>query len=509
VGGNSVLSNLLRGGRLKSVREDVVNFTSSFKDDLVLTDAAIRINQAHVIMLIEQEIIKQSDGVALLRALKKLLDNPSTLSGEDIHMAIEESILKDTGEEVGGNLHIAKSRNDQVVTAIRILLRKQLLNSINIILQMRKSLVETAENHINTLILEYTHLQPAQPVTFAHYLLSFIDNLERNLQRLIQTYERVNLCPLGAGALATTSFQINRNRVAELLGFDEVLENSIDAVGSRDFILETIAVFTLISVNLSRLSEDLIIWSSTDFGVIDLPDNFASTSSIMPQKKNPELLEIIRANASRILGDFVAATSTLKGLPTTYNLDFQQITPYLWNSIKIVDSSLIILTNLLPNLKVTADISEKSKLSFVAATEVANLLTREYHIPFRTAHKIVGTLVNSLISKKLTFVDLTPEMIQNTSNMFSSCKIKISAKQISNCINPQKIVDAHNVRGGPAPVEVKRALLAKKKQIKAAQKTLTNLNQKLLDAKKTMELIITSYLSSDLSSNVRFKNSNL
>ena len=503
------MPNLLRGGRLKSVREDVANFTSSLKDDLVLEGSGLRINQAHIIMLIEQKIIKRSDGITLLSSLQKLLDTPSALSGEDIHMAIEESILKDVGEEVGGNLHIAKSRNDQVVTAIRILLRKQLLNSINIILQMQKSLVETAENHINTLILEYTHLQPAQPVTFAHYLLSFIDNLERNLHRLLQTYERVNFCPLGAGALATTSFQINRNRVAELLGFDEVLENSIDAVGSRDFILEALAVFTFISVNLSRLSEDLITWSSTDFGVIELPDNFAATSSIMPQKKNPELLEIIRANASRILGDFVAATSTLKGLPTTYNLDFQQITPYLWNSIEIVGSSMIILTELLPHLKVIEDISDKVNSSFVAATEVANLLSSDYQIPFRKAHKIVGTLVKSLIAKNLTFKDLTPEMVQNTFNLFYNRKIKISVEQISNCINPQKIVETYNIRGGPAPVEVKRALIVKKEQIKFNQTNLLKLNQKLLNAKKTMDSIVNYYLTVDSSINVNFKNSNL
>ena len=503
------MSNLLRGGRLKSVRKDVASFTSSFKDDLVLTRPGLRINQAHIIMLMEQKIIKRSDGVALLASLQKLLDTPSVLSGEDIHMAIEESILKDVGEEIGGNLHIAKSRNDQVVTAIRILLRKKLLNSINIILQMQKSLVKTAENHINTLILEYTHLQPAQPVSFAHYLLSFIDNLERNLNRLIQTYERVNFCPLGAGALATTSFQINRNRVAELLGFDEVLENSIDAVGSRDFILETIAVFTFISVNLSRLSEDLITWSSKDFGVIELPDNFAATSSIMPQKKNPELLEIIRANASRILGDFVAAASTLKGLPTTYNLDFQQITPYLWNSIEIVDSSLILLTSLLPNLEVIDDISDKANSSFVAATEIANLLSSDYQIPFRKAHKIVGKLVKLLITKNLTFEDLTPEMIQTTSNLFYNRKIKISVEQISNCINPKKIVDTHNIRGGPAPVEVKRALIVKKKQIKYNQTNLSKINQKLLNAKKTMDSIINYYLNEASSLNISFKNSKL
>jgi argininosuccinate lyase len=500
---------LLRGGRLPSVRKDIANFTSSMKDDLVLSDAVININRAHVIMLMEQNIINQVTGVALLKALTSILDKSLNPSSEDIHMAIEEAVLQETGEEIGGNLHIAKSRNDQIATAIRIQLRKYLLNSMNNILKLQKSLHKTAENHVNTIILEYTHLQPAQPVTFAHYLLSFIDNMERDLQRLLETYERVNFCPLGAGALATTSFKINRNYVADLLGFNEVLENSIDAVGSRDFILETLGIYTVLSVSLSRLAEDLIVWSSMDFKVVELPDDFASTSSIMPQKKNPEPLEIIRANASKVLGDFVASTSTLKGLPSTYNLDFQQITPNLWNSIAIVDASLFILSELIPNLKITIDISDKALKSFVAATEIANLLTRNYEVPFRTAHKIVGALVNSLIANNLTFKDLKPEMIQKISEKISNHKIKISVEQISNCTDLQKLISNHDVRGGPAPTEVKRALVERKKKFIQSQTKLSNLNQNLINAQQTMESKISSYLTSNLSSNNRFKNSNL
>jgi argininosuccinate lyase len=402
-------------------------------------------------------------------------------------MAIEEGVSKNAGEDVGGNLHIAKSRNDQVATAIRMLLRKYLLNSMNSILEIQSNMIKTAENHINSIILEYTHLQPAQPVTFAHYLLSFIDNFERNFDRLMEAYGRTNLCPLGAGALATTSFNINRDVVAFLLGFDDVLENSIDAVGSRDFILETLAVFTIISVTLSRLAEDLIIWSSADFSVIELPDSFASTSSIMPQKKNPEVLEIIRANASRVLGNFVASVSTLKGLPSTYNLDFQQITPNLWKSIKNVNTSLAMLNELLPNLKLLDGISKKSLDYFVAATEIANLLTREHGIPFRKAHKIVGTIVNSLIAEKFSFKDLTPKMIQKVAKEMSNFKIEISIQQISECIDPTKIVAKHNVKGGPAPNEVKRAIVIRKKQITQNQVKLSSLNQKLNNSQKYMK----------------------
>jgi argininosuccinate lyase len=500
---------LLRGGRLASIRKDIANFTSSMKDDLVLSDAVININRVHVMMLMEQNIISHVTGVALLKALTSIFDKSLSPSSEDIHMAIEEAVLQETGEEIGGNLHIAKSRNDQIATAIRMQLRNHLLNSINNILKLQKSLLVTAENHINTIILEYTHLQPAQPVTFAHYLLSFIGNLERDLQRLLEAYKRVNFCPLGAGALATTSFKINRNYVAQLLGFDEVLENSIDAVGSRDFILETLSVFTILSINLSRLAEDLIVWSSMDFKVVELPDGFTSTSSIMPQKKNPEPLEIIRANASKVLGDFVASSSTLKGLPSTYNLDYQQITPNLWNSIGIVDASLFILSELMPNLKLTNDVSDKALNSFVAATEIANFLTRKYEIPFRTAHKIVGSLVKSLIAKNLTFKDLTPEMIQNISEKITNRKIKVSVEQIYDCIDLHKIVNDHDVKGGPAPAEVKRALMERKKLLIKSQTILFSLNQKLIKAQQTLESKNSSYLTSNLSSNIRFKNSNL
>lgn len=505
------MSKLLSGGRLKSVRKDISLFTSSIKDDLVLSNAVININRAHVMMLMEEKIIDQFTGVSLLKALTSLLETsftPSIEENEDIHMAVEEAVLQKTDEETGGNLHIAKSRNDQISTAIRIHLRILLLNSMNNILKLQKNLLDTAEQHLETIILQYTHLQPAQPVTFAHYLLSFSDNLERSFQRFIEVYKRINVCPLGAGALATTSFKINRAMVSDLLGFDDILENSIDAVSSRDFILETLSIFTLLSVTISRLAEDLIIFSSMDFNVIELPDEFVSTSSIMPQKKNPEPLEIIRANASRVLGDFVSSVSTVKGLPSTYNLDFQQITPNLWNSIENVNASLYVLSEILPKLKIANVSSDKAQNSFVAATEIANFLTREYHIPFRTAHKIVGALVRSLIANNLTLNDLTSEMIQNISKNITKSKIKISNKQISDITNLQKIINSYNVKGGPAPKEVKRALIQRNKHITNNQNSLSILQQKLLSAQQKMESKISYFLSQN-QSNIKFKNSKL
>jgi argininosuccinate lyase len=501
------MSKILHGGRIAPVRKDVAKFTSSMKDDFKLSKAVIDINKAHVIMLIEQKIIKRSDGARLLEALTKHADIKLDPSAEDVHMAVEEAVLKEVGWKTGGNLHIAKSRNDQVATAIRMELRKKLLSLMLSVVQMQESLAKTAEKHVKTVILEYTHLQPAQPVTFAHYLLSHFDALERDLQRLRETYDRANLCPMGAAALATTSFPINRERVAELLGFSGIVENSIDAVGSRDFILETIAVLTIIAVNLSRLAEDLIVWSSPDFGLVELPDGFASTSSIMPQKRNPEVLEVIRARTSHVLGDFVASAAALKSLPSTYNLDFQEITPKLWEAVEVTNSCLGMFSKLIPNLKVSSDISSKALTSFSTATELANMLVRKYNVPFRSAHKIVGSLVKSLIDSKLTPLDATPDLLQKVAQSAVGIKLVVNAKDLVESFDPLEVVEAYKVKGGPAPVEVRRALTARKKHMTLAKSNVFKLKEKLDNAEIKLESTVKSYSSADSPENVSFKKS--
>jgi argininosuccinate lyase len=503
------MSKILHGGRISSLRKDVAKFTSSIKDDVKLSKAVVDINKAHVIMLTEQKIIKQQDGAKLLEALTKHAGIKLDPFAEDVHMAVEEAVLKEVGWEVGGNLHIAKSRNDQVATAIRMELRKTLLSIMLSVLQMQESLLEMAEKHVKTVILAYTHLQPAQPVTFAHYLLSHFDALGRDWQRLQETYERINLSPMGAAALATTSFPINRERVAELLGFSNIVENSIDAVGSRDFVLETTATLTLIAVNLSRFAEDLIVWSSPDFGVIELPDDFASTSSIMPQKKNPEVLEVIRARASHVLGDFVASAAALKSLPSTYNLDFQEITPKLWESIETINNSLNMFAKLIPNLKISAEVSAKALAGFSAATELANMLVRKYDVPFRSAHKIVGSLVKLLIKSKQTFRDTTPELLGKVAQDAVGIKLVVHAEDISESIDPFKMVETYKVKGGPAPAEVERALTARKKHVVLAKSNVSKLKQKLDEAEGKLESTVKSYFNVDSPENGRFKKPNL
>jgi argininosuccinate lyase len=481
------MSKILHGGRLGSVREDVAKFTSSIKSDACLLEAIIAINKAHVIMLSEQKIINKRDTKTLLTALNRLEDMRLDDNMEDAHMAVEEAVLKVAGTEAGGNLHIAKSRNDQVATAIRMTLRNELLTLMRSLSHTQEHLSEVAEEHLETVIMEYTHLQPAQPVTFAHYLLSYVDAFQRDMQRLQEAYLRVNKCPLGAGALATTSFNINRERVADLLGFDGLVENSIDAVGSRDFIMEVLATLTIIAMNLSRLAEDFIIWSSPDFGVVELPDEFASTSSIMPQKKNPEVLEVIRAKTSFILGNFVTVVSATKNLPSTYNLDFQEITPKLWESLVTMRSSLDMVHKLIPKVRiVTSGVSEKSLRGFVAATELANLLVRKYGIPFRTAHKIVGGFVRSLIDAKLTFVDATPKMLQKAALDTSGITVKVKAEDLESLTNPLKLVEACNVKGGPAPVQVRAALCDREKTLLSTKSDISEMDKKLGEAEKRL-----------------------
>jgi argininosuccinate lyase len=505
------VSKILHGGRLSSVREDVAKFTSSRKDDERLASSVVDINKAHVAMLIEQKIIQQKDGAKILRALQKLEGVPLDPEAEDVHMAVEEAVLSETGPEVGGNLHIAKSRNDQVTTAIRMQLRTELVALMLQALQMEKSLLETASKNLDTVILEYTHLQAAQPVTFAHYLLSYAQALERDLARLLGAYERVNQSPLGAGALATTSFPINRERTAELLGFNSVLANSIDAVGSRDFILETQSALTLLAVNLSRLAEDLIIWSSQEFGTVELPDDFASTSSIMPQKKNPEALEVIRARASYVLGNFVASAAAIKSLPTVYNLDFQEVTPKLWASIDDLSSSLGIFAALIPNLKVSSNVESKAAAGFVGATELANMLVRKHKVAFRTSHKIVGALVKSLVDSHQTLLDATPELLQKVAQEAAGVKLSVKIGDIVDCANPRKLVETYKVLGGPSPVEVERAIKTCSKNMADAKSTIVKLKNNLEDAQRKLKEVVESYATSELpvTENVRFKNPNL
>ncbi len=301
------------------------------------------------------------------------------------------------------------------------------------------------------------------------------------------------MCPMGAGAIATTSFPINRERTAELLGFDKVHENSIDAVGSRDFLLETLADLTLLAIDVSRMAEDLIVWSSPDFGIIDLPESFAFTSSIMPQKKNPDVLEVIRARMSQILGNFVASATTLKALPSGYNLDLQELTPKLWESIETVSASLGMLSELAKNLDVNKDVFSKQILNYSTTTELANLLVKKYNVPFRTSHKIVGAVVKTLLDNKLALSDLTPELLNKTAKDSAGITLAAKLADIKDSIDPQKFVESHKTMGGPAPTEVKRMLKNRLQLISQSKTSLKEQKSRLDEADMQLKSAVQHY----------------
>ncbi len=300
---------------------------------------------------------------------------------------------------------------------------------------------------------------------------------------------------MGAGALATTSFPINRERVAELLGFEGILENSIDAVNARDFILEILADLTVMSTNLGRLVDDLILWGSSDFGMIEVPDSLSSTSSIMPQKKNPDLLEVIRARTGQTVSDFLKSVATLKGLPSVYNLDLQEITPTLWNSMKTMNEALFMLSQVVPHLKVK-DVSEKALASFSTATELANMLVRKHGVPFRIAHKIVGVLTKNLVESNLTLKDVTPQLLRDVAKKTAGILLNVSVEDIRDSIDPVKFIEVHKTLGGPSPVEVKRMLRNRKGRLKNSRSWALKKGSHLRKAENKLVSIMNTYLSS-------------
>jgi len=443
---------MIRKGRFASeLNEKVAKFTSSIEEDIRLFDADILLNKAHVNMLYEREIITKNEYSVLLEGLNKIMEKGVECldlepSLEDIHMAIEKQLTQIVGE-IGKKLHTARSRNDQVATDLRIVLRQEVKEIIQRIDSFQKMLLEESKNHVKSVMIGYTHLQQAQVTTLAHYLLSYVSMMDRDKERLEGTLKRINLSPLGACAFNTTSYNISREQTAEELGFDGVLENSIDAVSSRDFILEVLANLSILCVNLSRLVQDLILWNTQEFDYIELPDEYCSTSSIMPQKKNPDVLELIRAKIASVLGGMFSGLSILKGLPQTYNRDLQEMTVHLWQGCDATREILEILYEIVgkSDFKIE-NMYNKAKSSCVFATDLADFLVRKKGIPFREAHSLVGSLIREMIDENLTV---------DAENIYTIIKLKtgisLSKDEINEILDPYQSIESKNVLGGPAP----------------------------------------------------------
>ncbi len=466
--------NILHKGRLGSYSADASRYTSSIDIDARLLETVIQINSAHVLMLVEQGIIERKVARELLIALSQVpkdLEMRDDL--EDVHMNVENFVISKIGKDLGGMMNLAKSRNDQVATALRMTLRGQLIAIGNAIVALEKSLLDQATKHAETVMPGYTHLQRGQPVTLGHLLLAHFDSLDRNFSRLVDCYLRTDLSPMGAGALASTGFKISRERTAELLGFEAVLENSMDAVSSRDFATEAIYVCAETMTDLSRLSEELIFWTSKEFSFAEMSDEFSSTSSMMPQKKNPIVPEIFRARTSQVLGDLIGAMGIVKALPLTYNLDLQELTRNLWSATDKTSTSLSILAEVVQGTKFNVSIMKEAAVSdeFLYATELADFLVEKFKFSFREAHSRVATLVKYGVEnskRDARFSTLDPTVVSEILG------VSLSLEELSSILNPARVLAKKKVIGSPNPEEVRAACRARVKVVAKHEATLAS-----------------------------------
>ena len=379
-----------------------LDYVSSISDDSEIALYDVLGSQAHAVMLYENDLITKNDSKKILTALQELKKEKfdKNYDAEDIHELIESLVIKKAGLASGGKMHTARSRNDQVALDIRMKIRDDIIILCNSLLDTIETLVSLADRHQKTIMPLYTHLQQAQAGTFSHYLLAHADALFRDLERLSDTFDRVNQSPLGAGPVGGTSLPIDRNITSELLGFSGLVENSIDATSTRDFVAEYVANVAILMTNLSKLAEDFVIWSSTEFSFIELSDEFTSPSSVMPQKKNPDILELTRGKASQIIGNLMGVLTTVKGLATGYGRDLQEIKSSIWTTSKTSISALIVIKSMLLTLSVNEkNMKKATEGSYLIALDIAEKLVQE-GIPFRTTHKIAGQLVQVAYQSK-------------------------------------------------------------------------------------------------------------
>ncbi|MFA5779532.1 MAG: argininosuccinate lyase [Elusimicrobiota bacterium] len=428
-------------------------FVSSIDYDVKLTKYDIFGSIAHTKMLAECGIIPQSDAKKIingLNSIKKDFENGKLkFTGEDIHTSIETELKKRIGD-VAGKMHTARSRNDQVVLAERLYLKDEIKIIIEKIDTTIDAIKKVAGKNLSVIMPGFTHLQNAQPVLFSHWFLSYGWMLKRDKERFLDCYKRVDVMPLGSAAFAGTEFPIDRNFVAKELGFSKISENSVDTVSDRDFLIEFLFDCSLVSMHLSRLAEEIIIWTSAQFGFIELSEQFTTGSSIMPQKKNPDFAELIRGKTGRTYGNLISLLTVMKGLPLSYNRDMQLDKEPLFDSVETIKNMLDVSSEMIVTVKVDSEkMMSSCKNGFILATDVAGYLTSK-GIPFRTAHNIVGKIVNYCIKNKKSFNNLSIVEWKNFSAKFE--------KSVFDVLDFRKSVEKRKSNGGTSLSSVKQQL---------------------------------------------------
>ena len=460
------------------------DFLSSMDQDERLFDADLAVDRAHVVMLTEQEIIDRDDASAILAALDDVeATGYDALDGEDIHAAIETAVIERVGD-TGGRMHTARSRNDEVATCIRYRLRADLLSTVETTLALREALVERAHEHTATTMPGYTHRQPAQPTTVAHFLTSYEQALARDTDRLVRAFDRTNHSPLGAAAFAGTPFDIDRERTAELLGFDSVLDNAMDAVSTRDFCLEAASALATLGTTLSGLTTDLIEFAEDEF--IEIDDAYASTSSIMPQKKNPDTLELARATAGDANAGLSGLLTTLKGLPRAYNRDLQRATPHVFSSVDAICEATKVTTGAVATATWQREtLANAAGEGFGTATGVADLLAMN-GIPFRTAHEILAAAAEN--GADYTAIEAAADAVLD-----ESLSVYVERETVERALDPTESVARRDSSGGPAPAAVETTLSMADSEVGTDADRLGERRERLSSASNELETEVTRH----------------
>ena len=446
----------LWGGRFKKDSNHLVeDFHSSISFDKRLYKQDIEGSMAHAHMLGEQGIITKEEAEQLIAGLQGILEDIKAnkvefmIGAEDIHMNIE-TILTERLGNVAKKLHTARSRNDQVALDFKMYLKEEVKDIIDLLLDLEEVLIQLAKDNIHTIMSGYTHLQKAQPITLAHYAMCYAQMFKRDIERLEDCYERMDYCPLGSGALATTTFPIDREMTAKQLGFAHVCANSIDGVSDRDYAIEFAACASMIMMHLSRISEEIIIWSSNEFRYITLDDEYSTGSSIMPQKKNPDMAELVRGKTGRVFGDLQTLLVMMKGIPLAYDKDMQEDKEATFDAVDTVKKALLVFAPMLATMTVNKQrMKDGVKYGFINATDTADYLVGK-GVPFRQGHEIVGHLVAYCEENGKALDELTMEEFHQFSDAFDN--------DVYAAIDVEKCLADRKVYGGPAPEAVKVAI---------------------------------------------------
>jgi argininosuccinate lyase len=442
----------LWGGRFEKQTDEAVEaFTASIGVDARLWEVDIRGSIAHARMLGKVGVLTPEEADAIIAGLHALREDIAAGSiafdpkAEDIHSEIERLLTERIGA-VAGKLHTARSRNDQVATDTRLYLREGIDTLCEQIRLLQKWLLQTARNHLHTILPGFTHLQHAQPVSLAHHLMAYFWMFQRDRERLTDCRKRVNLLPLGSAALAGTSFPLDREMVAQELGFDGLCENSLDAVSDRDFVVEFLSCAALVMTHLSRLAEELVLWSTPEFGFVELDDSVTTGSSIMPQKKNPDVAELIRGRMARAVADLTGALVMLKALPLSYNRDLQEDKGFLFDALDTVLSSVSLMHLMLSRAQFrTERMRQAVRGDFSNATDLADYLVRK-GMPFRQAHEVVGRVVQYCLKQGVALEDLDVALLRTFSDLFGADAVQL--------LQPEAVMQARRSRGGTAPEAV-------------------------------------------------------